>query len=247
MRAQPEIKHYDLAKGRYGVTVSVGKAYKSRVEQGKDELGQLFQAEPELFKILGDIYLKFADFPGHREAAERVKKMLPPPLQDQDEAGAAQEAAHLKAQLQAMQQQMSEMAKALETDKVKVDGQIAIAQLKTSADLKIVEMNNAAKVLVARITAAKEAASETKEDAEEQLALGLNLAHEAAQADLDRQQEQQHMQHQAAMAAAGAAVQGGEAERGRQHDASMSDRGHQQALEQSEQAAALAPKPEAKK
>jgi hypothetical protein len=94
---QGDVKHFDLTKGRYGVTVSIGKAYKSRVEQGKDELGQLFQAEPQLFSILGDIYFKFADFPGHREAAERMKKMLPPQLQDQDGQQAAQQAHQLAA------------------------------------------------------------------------------------------------------------------------------------------------------
>jgi hypothetical protein len=83
-----EVKHFDLTKGRYGVTISIGKAYKSRVEQGADELGQLFQAEPQLFSLLGDIYLKFRDFPGHTEAAERMKKMLPPPLQDEGRAAA---------------------------------------------------------------------------------------------------------------------------------------------------------------
>ncbi|MEI6467654.1 MAG: portal protein, partial [Verrucomicrobiota bacterium] len=76
-------KNFDLKKGRYGVTVTIGKSYKSRAEEGADELGNLFQAQPQLFPILGDIYLKFRDFPGHLEAAARVKKLLPPPLQEQ--------------------------------------------------------------------------------------------------------------------------------------------------------------------
>jgi hypothetical protein len=107
------VKHYELSKGRYGVTVSIGKAYKSRVEQGKDELGQLFQAEPQLFQILGDIYLKFADFPGHTEAAERIKKMLPPQLQGDDQQG-QQDIAALQQQLQQAGQQIQMLSKELE-------------------------------------------------------------------------------------------------------------------------------------
>ena len=73
------IEHYNLASGaQYAITVSVGKAYRSRVEQGQDVLGQLLGGDPELIKLAGDIYFRFADFPGHLELAERMKKLLPP-------------------------------------------------------------------------------------------------------------------------------------------------------------------------
>ena len=208
--AAPAVEHYDLKKGRYGVTVSVGKAYSSRVEQGQDALATLFAAQPQLFSILGDIYLKFADFPGHNVAAERVKKMLPPPLQDQDE----QSQAHTQQQLAAAQaqiQQLTQALQALEPEKMAAQVQIATTQaktqadtqqvqLKSAADVEIARMNNATKVLVARITAAKEASNAAKEDAEERLALAADLAHDAEQQGLDRR-------HEVAMAAHDAALQ----------------------------------------
>jgi len=204
-----DVKHYDLSKGRYGVTVSIGKAYKSRVEQGKDELGQLFQAEPELFKVLGDIYLKFADFPGHREAAERVKKMLPAPLQDKDQQGdPTQELEKAKAVIAQMQQQLKELeperVKAqvtIETTKAKSQADMQTAELKSRADVEIARMNNATKIAVARITAAKEAMDAAKEDYEERLALAVDQAHESEQNALDRQHEADMaaQQHQNAM------------------------------------------------
>jgi hypothetical protein len=46
-RPQGKVLHYDLKKGRYGVVVSIGKSYKSRNEEGADEMGNLFQANPE--------------------------------------------------------------------------------------------------------------------------------------------------------------------------------------------------------
>lgn len=251
-----DVKQHNLDKGRYGMTVSIGKAYKSRVEQGKDELGQLFQAEPELFKILGDIYLKFADFPGHREAADRVKKMLPQQLQDQDgQQDPKLQLDQAKAALQQMQQQMGEMQKALETDKVKVDGQIQIAQHKTSADVQmarfktqadqeIARMNNAAKIEVARITAAKEAMRADQEDYEERIALATNTAHEAEQNALDRQQQQDQMQHQAAMGAAGAGQDAAMADQQHQNTLEAGQQGHGQAMEQAQQQADLQPPPD---
>jgi hypothetical protein len=194
-----DVKHYDLTKGRYGVTVSVGKAYKSRVDQGKDELGQLFAAEPQLFGLLGDLYLKFADFPGHQEAAERVKRMMPPQARDPEQQQDPQ--AELE-QAKAALQQMSAKLKELEPDRIKADVQIQstqaksqadvlIAQTKSQVDLQIARMNNAAKIEIARITAAKEAANAVREDFEERLALGASMVHEAEESALDRQHAQE--------------------------------------------------------
>ena len=110
-RPSGKVLNYELNKGRYGVSVSIGKSYKSRNEEGADEMGNLFQANPALFPILGDIYLKFRDFPGHLEAAERVKKLLPPPLQAQDEGPDAQQ---LQQQLQQATQLVEQLGKALD-------------------------------------------------------------------------------------------------------------------------------------
>ena len=121
-RPQGKVLNYELNKGRYGVSVSIGKSYKSRNEEGADEMGNLFQANPALFPILGDIYLKFRDFPGHLEAAERVKKMLPPPLQAQAEGPDPQQ---LQQQLQQASQMVEQLGKALDekTKLLESDGQ----------------------------------------------------------------------------------------------------------------------------
>ena len=121
--SSPETWEYDLRKGRYGVVVTIGRSFKSRALEGADEMGQLFQANPSLFPILGDLYLKFRDFPGHNEAAARVKKLLPPPLQEQDGQPDAQQ---LQQQLQQQGEMLQQLTQALdaktreiETDAVK--------------------------------------------------------------------------------------------------------------------------------
>jgi hypothetical protein len=134
----PETWHYDLRKGRYGVVVTVGRSFKSRALEGADEMGQLFQANPSLFPILGDLYLKFRDFPGHNEAAARVKKLLPPPLQEQDGQPDAQQ---LQQQLQQQGEMLQQLTQALdaktreiETDAVKERAVTEREQQRMAAD-----------------------------------------------------------------------------------------------------------------
>ena len=143
-QAEKPIELYDLRKGRYGITVSIGRSYKSRREEGADEMGQLFEANPSLFPMLGDIYLKFRDFPGHLEAAERVKKMLPPPLQDQDSGPDPQ---MLQQQIQESGQLVEQLTKALDektqllaTDAQKLQAQTAQTQMDNQAKLDIEKM-----------------------------------------------------------------------------------------------------------
>lgn len=249
----PDVQRFDLTKGRYGVTISIGKAYKSRVEQGQDQLGQLFQAEPALFNLLGDIYLKFADFPGHREAAERMKKMLPPPLQDED----AQNDPRLQLdQAKALIGQLQQKLQELEPERMKAQVQIQTAQMKASADVAMARMNNATKVLVARITAAKEMANAAKEDQEEALALAMTTAadshnqamdrqHELNQADLEHQHEleaaQQAHDHAMQQQTAGLAGDAALADQAQGHALAQGDQAHAAALQQAEQQAALTP------
>lgn len=249
--AKPDqVKHYNLKDGTYGVTVSIGKSYKSRVDQGKDELGQLFQAEPQLFGMLGDIYLKFADFPGHKEAAERIKKMLPPPLQEKDQQqDPAMQLQQAQAQLQQMGQQMQEMAKALETDKVKVDGQVQIAKFKEESAVLMQKMKDATSITVAQIQAAAKGLQMATEAENEAQATGREHAFDARESANSRA-------HDVAMASVGQAHAMDQNAAQGQQDAALSDQGHQQALEQGDQgqahaleqgqqAAALAPQPEA--
>tara|TARA_R110000765_G_scaffold36063_1_gene80867 strand:+ start:423 stop:3065 length:2643 start_codon:yes stop_codon:yes gene_type:complete len=183
--------HYDLNKGRYGVTVSIGRSYKSRREEGADEMGQLFQSNPSLFPILGDIYLKFRDFPGHLEASERVKKMLPPPLQpDADGLDAEQ----LKQQLEEAGQMVEQLTKALEEktkwqemDAQKIQADAVESQKDREAKVEMEKMRNETQLAV---TAMKVRSSEAGAIfAAEVERVGTDATHEF---DATQQADQQH-------------------------------------------------------
>ena len=206
-RPQGKVLNYDLKKGRYGVVVSIGKSYKSRNEEGADEMGNLFQANPSLFPILGDIYLKFRDFPGHLEAAERVKKMLPPPLQAQNEGPDPQQ---MQQQLQQAGQMVEQLTKALDekTKLLEMDGQKLQMQAQTAqsdqqAKLEIERMRNETQLAITemKIRADEATAMLQAQVSREELTLTQRHQQEMAAMQANHAQEQlaqAHIQNQQA-------------------------------------------------
>lgn len=152
------VKQYDLRKGAYAAVCDIGKDYKSRLREGSDEMAQVLQAAPELVKIIGDIYFKFRDFPGHTEIAERLKKMLPPELHDDEHAENDPEA--LKGKLAAQQQSMDELKKAfddamqqLETKQVEAMAKVQSEQVKAEAQMQLEQLRQQGAMQLAEIDA----------------------------------------------------------------------------------------------
>lgn len=83
-------KIYNLNVGKYDVTVSVGPAYTTKRQEAVEWMTQLIQASPDLMKVGGDIMFRNMDAPGADEWSDRLKKMLPPQLQADDEEGEQQ-------------------------------------------------------------------------------------------------------------------------------------------------------------
>ena len=88
---------FNLGVGRYDVEIIVGPSYGTRRLESVEAMTQLLQANPNMWQIVGDIYLRNQDWPGAQEMADRLKKTLPPGLAaaEDDEGGE-----------QAMQQRM---------------------------------------------------------------------------------------------------------------------------------------------
>jgi len=204
-RPHGKVLHYDLKKGRYGVVVSIGKSYKSRNEEGADEMGNLFEANPSLFPILGDIYLKFRDFPGHLEAAERVKKMLPPPLQEHDNGPDPQQ---LQQQLQQAGQMVEQLTKALDekTKLLEMDGQKLQMQAQTAqsdqqAKLEIERMRNETQLAIAEMKIRADQSSAIYQAEINRVGMGAQQQHQQQMAAMQaghaqEQSAQDHIQDQ---------------------------------------------------
>lgn len=124
--SDPNLPLYDLAAGKYDLTVEAGPSFTTRREEAANQMIQLIQAFPAAAPVLGDLLAKNLDWPGADEIAQRLKTLLPPQLQ----AGAQPAAAGPNAQVQALQQQMA----ALQADKAIQTRKLDIEQYRAETD-----------------------------------------------------------------------------------------------------------------
>lgn len=181
-RAQP--KRYDLTKGRYGVSVSIGKSYQTRLEQGADEIGQILQAQPQLMPLIGPIYFKFRDFPGAKELSEILKKVR----DQQNPALGQKEGEEDPAALQAKLQQAGQQNQMLQQQLQQAVQYIKTEQAKQQAAIQQTQQDNAAKIEAERIKAEVQVAIERMREEAETQRLLLEQRFDAIQKALDRQQ-----------------------------------------------------------
>lgn len=106
------IKVGDVTTGEYAVAVEAGPGYATKREEMADLMMQLVQAFPQIMQFAGDIVVKMQDIPDADQLAERMKVMLPPPVQQMlaaKDAGENPQVAQLNQQIQGMAQQLQQM------------------------------------------------------------------------------------------------------------------------------------------
>jgi hypothetical protein len=108
---------YDLATGKYDVTVKAGPSFTTQREESATQMMNLIQAFPQAAPVLGDILAKNLDWPEADEIERRLKALLPPQVQ------ASPEAEMLKAELQKLAARLGEMEqdKALDVEKLRLE------------------------------------------------------------------------------------------------------------------------------
>lgn len=194
---QQDVKTFDLRKGSYGVNVSIGKSWQTRLQQGGEEIGAILQSSPQLMPLIGPTYFKFRDFPGSTEIAELLKKMRAqqfPFLEQQD--GNQPDAQQLQAQIQAMQQQLQMLQEQLQqagqiiqTKQVETSAKAQVEQAKYTADVQLEQikatlaerlkvLDNAGKLAVAEVQARMKGVQIDQEAEHEAIALAHEHAHE---------------------------------------------------------------------
>lgn len=245
-----KVMNYDLSKGRNGVSVTVGKMYQTRLEQGSAEVSQFMQVlPPELQIAILPTWLKFQDWPGHTELSEIMEKIRDkqmPFLAGNAEDGAS-DPKQMQAQLQAaqgqLQQMQGELQKAgdmIKTDQVKGGFMLQAKQI----DLQIARENNAAKLAAAHMAQKGAAINDAMEAQEEDIALRMNLAADAHQNAADRAHEagmaaMAAAHGQQAMAQQGAQDASAQAQAGAQdQQAQQADQQHEAGMQASDQQAA---------
>lgn len=98
----------DLTIGKYDVRVSVGPNYSTRRQETAEGMLEFIRAIPGAAQITGDLVAKAQDWPDADQFADRLKKMLPPEMQEDGDMTPEQ------AQLQAAAQQIQQMQQYIE-------------------------------------------------------------------------------------------------------------------------------------
>lgn len=130
-----EIVTHDLTIGRYDVVTSAGQAYATMRQQAAEAMMQVLQANPALTNVIGDLFFKALDWPEAQQIAERMKKMLPPNLQDAE----GDQNPEVQAIMQQAQAQMQELQGALQQAQAELDSKDKELQVKYQIELLKVE------------------------------------------------------------------------------------------------------------
>ena len=144
-------KANDLSAGKYDVTISVGPSYDTMRMEFVDALVQLGQGNPLVQQATADLVVKASDFPGADEAAERLKLLLPPQIQQALAKGkdlppeAVMALQQAQQALQDAQQQMAQVQQAgmeLQQEQAKADAdkaEVSAAKAKLDADYRVAQ------------------------------------------------------------------------------------------------------------
>lgn len=127
---------FDLTTGSYDVRVVTGPSYTTKRQETVAALDQLFQAQPQLMKVFGDIYFKNSDFAGAEAMAARAEKLLPPNLKDDNQQDPQimqmqQQLQQAGQEIQALQQQNAQLQQ--ETQNKQTESQLKAAELQLKA------------------------------------------------------------------------------------------------------------------
>jgi hypothetical protein len=108
-----EPKNIDLTVGKYDLVVTQGASYATKRIEALNSMVEIARVNPAIMQIAGDLIIKAMDWDGADEIAERMKKMLPPQLQENEDENGEQK--QLPPEVQAMieqgKQQIDEMGK----------------------------------------------------------------------------------------------------------------------------------------
>lgn len=150
-------KIYDIGVGTYDVVVSVGPSHDSKRQEAVQSIMALVQSYPQMMAAAGDLLVRQMDWPGAKEIADRLKKLLPPQLQDDGDNDPQQMAMKLQAQLQALSENHAAVVKALQeatdiikTKRVEQDGKLSIAKLEQETKIAVAEITTNAQSALER-------------------------------------------------------------------------------------------------
>ena len=117
-------KIYNPSVGKYDVAVTTGPSYLTKRQEAMDAMGQILQANPNLWAVAGDLFVKNMDWPGAQEIAKRLQKTIEPRLLEDEEDPAIQAAKmeneQLRSQMDEMRAMLDNVQKSIEAREVDI-------------------------------------------------------------------------------------------------------------------------------
>ena len=143
--------------GKYDVAITVGPSYNTKRMEAAATLTEVVKSQPQLMPLIGDLLFRSLDFPYSDQIAQRLKKMLPAPLQDQNDPAAQLMQAMQKMQM--MGQQMQEMNQEnvqLKAKSAEGMAKVQVSQQEAQAELALQKQKQEAEAALAQAKAEAE-------------------------------------------------------------------------------------------
>lgn len=222
------VKFYDPSKGRFAVTVAVGKSSSTKREEGGAALGELIpHLPPEMAAVATPEYIEQLSFDGAHKIAEMLRKTLPPQLQPQD-PNAPPVPPQIQAQMQQMGQQLQQAQQFIQTKQAEQQGRLQEAQIKAQSDLQTTQMEIQSRERIAMIQASASLS-----------AVGAKVDAENARSFVDAMEQRFSKQLEAHMAKITQVHEAIQATHDRAHEVGLTamEQAHQQSMAQQQQVA----------
>ncbi|HYC00416.1 MAG TPA: portal protein, partial [Candidatus Limnocylindrales bacterium] len=136
-----------LTEGDYDVTISTGPSFESEREQASTFADTLIGARPEVFALIGDLVIKLKNLgPIGDEMAKRLETMLPAPVKQAKDGGQVlppqvqQQLAQAQQMVEAAMAKVQELQRIIDTDAVKGERDVQLAQLKAHLELGLQQL-----------------------------------------------------------------------------------------------------------
>jgi hypothetical protein len=195
---------YDIGNGSYDVSVSVGPSYQSKRQEAVASQLALVQSFPQIMQVAGDLIIRNMDWPGAGEIADRMKKLLPAVLQDQQQMAiqqTQQRVQQLEQQNQALlvavqqlntlvSQKHIESQTKITTALIDQETKLNVAKVSASKDRDVASANQELQYLQSMHDSAHDVGMQAMQQQHEQGMQGSDQMHEAAMSQMPSPQPQ---------------------------------------------------------
>lgn len=136
-------KFLDLSVGKYDLVVMQGSNYATKRIEALNSMVEIARVNPAIMQIAGDLIVKAMDWDGAEEIAERLKKTLPPQLQDQDPNGLPPEVQGIIEQGKAQIDELTAKVKELESGQELKEDELRLKkyEIDVKAELELAKLS----------------------------------------------------------------------------------------------------------